>query len=167
MCIRDRGFYDPTFTLGTTVLTNADASGNTGDIFIVKYDTSGSPMWAVRSGGIDDDGASSISVDGNGNIFLTGFFSSPSITFGSNTLNCGSTYGDIFVAKYNSTGTALWGKRAGGSYNQKGNGISNDGIGNVYISGTFQSATCSFGSVTLTNAGAVGDEDIFAAKYDV
>ena len=159
-------FYGSTITFGSIVLTNADASGNTSDLFIVKYDTAGNIIWAESAGGVDDDGASSIGLDGNANIFITGPFTSSALAFGSSILNCGSTYGDIFVAKYDSSGNPLWGKRAGGSYNQVGNGISTDASGNVYITGMFQSATCSFGSITLINAGSTGDEDIFVAKYD-
>src|SRR6185436_15718430 len=160
-------FYNSTITFGSTVLTNADASGNTADLFIVKYDTAGNVIWAKEAGGTDDEGASSIDLDGNSNICITGYFTSSNLAFGSTILNCGSAYGDIFIAKYDSAGNPLWANQAGGTYNQQGTGIGTDGNNNVYVTGKFQSATCSFGSITLTNAGgAGGEEDVFVAKYD-
>jgi hypothetical protein len=61
-------------------------------------------LWAKSAGGIGDDDGTSISTDVNGNVFVTGYFYSPSITFGTTTLtNADSTwnYADIFVAKLN------------------------------------------------------------------
>ena len=109
------GYFDsPTITFGSTVLTNANSAGGTCDIFIVKYDESGNVLWAKGEGGTSTDYAYSITVDANGNSFITGYFDSPSIIFGSTTLtnadNTGNT-GDIFIVKYNTSGNVLWAKR--------------------------------------------------------
>jgi hypothetical protein len=161
------GFFSSTsISFGSSILTNADASGGTYDIFLVKYDSSGNLLWVRREGGNSDDGADAIAIDTSANIFITGSFSSPTITFGSATLMLGSTWGDIFTAKYDSSGNPLWAKKAGGTYNQAAYGASTDMNGNIYIAGAFQSDTCSFGSIILTNASNTTDEDIFVAKYD-
>ncbi|MBO2010264.1 hypothetical protein [Hymenobacter negativus] len=52
------GFKSPTASFGSNTLTNADASGNSNDVFLVKLTdagSTGSVAWAQRAGGTDDD----------------------------------------------------------------------------------------------------------------
>ncbi|HLG34909.1 MAG TPA: T9SS type A sorting domain-containing protein [Bacteroidia bacterium] len=80
------------------------------DIFISKLNGSGNFVWAKAMGGIYDDVGYSITLDASGNAHVTGYFDSPSISFGSaiitNADTTGSTY-DIFIAKLSNliTGT--------------------------------------------------------------
>ncbi|HYV93475.1 MAG TPA: SBBP repeat-containing protein [Chitinophagales bacterium] len=86
-----------------------DSSGNFNltfaghdDIFISKLDSSGNFVWAKAIGGTSYDYAQSIVLDALGNVYMTGYFSSASISFGSTTLtnaNNSGNYADIFVAK--------------------------------------------------------------------
>ena len=102
---------------------------------------------------MNDDEGEKISTDASGNVYITGYFKSPTITFGTTTLTNNSTANDadIFVVKYDSAGTVIWAKSAGGTGNDFGNGISATGDGNVYITGQFASPTITFGTTTLTN----------------
>ncbi len=151
-------FSSSTLTFGSTTLNNAGGE----DIFIVKYDANGNPVWAHHAGGNAGDYSYDIAVDGSGNVYVTGYFSSSTLTFGSTTLsNAGLV--NIFVAKYNASGNAVWAKSAGGNLFDSGMSIVVDGNGNVYVSGSFQSPTANFGSLTLNSAGG---QDIFVAKYD-
>src|SRR5690606_8330373 len=115
--------------------------------------------------GIYGDGGYGISTDANGNVLVTGFFGSPSITFGSTTLTNASSTGkdELFIVKYDPNGNVLWAKSAGGINGDWGNSISTDANGNVLLTGYFSSSSITFGSTTLTNAGSY---DIFIAKYD-
>jgi hypothetical protein len=104
-----------------------------------------------------------ISVDRQGNSFVTGEFSDGGIF---DTFHL-VTYGiyDICIAKYNPNGNCLWAKHAGGIYsdNAPGAAISNDSIGNSYITG------CIYGSATFDTIQLLSDSidlDIFIAKYD-
>ena len=45
----------------------------------------------------------------------------------------------------------LWAKSAGGTNNENATAIVTDTSGNVYATGSFSSATLTFGSFTLTN----------------
>ncbi len=154
-------FIDSTITFDTTTLTNAGQN----DIFVVKYDASGNALWAKSAGGTSDDVGKSVAIDANGNVLVTGFFSSPTITFGTFTLtNVG--IGDIFIVKYDASGTVLWAKSVGGTDYEVGNCIATDASGNVLITGYFYSPTITFGTFTLTNGGNAGDCDIFIVKYD-
>ena len=161
-------FGSATITFGTTTLTN-NTSGNYPDIFIVKYDASGNVVWAKSAGGGDYDEGQSISVDANGNSYITGYFRSDTIIFGTTTLtnNTSGNYPEIFIAKYNASGNVLWAKSAGGSGYDEGQSISVDASGNSYITGFFTSPTITFGTTTLINKDSLnGSADIFIAKYD-
>src|ERR1035437_94944 len=156
-------FGSSTITFGNDTLTNADNSGNTVDVFVVKYDTSGKELWAKRAGGISNDIAWAISTDTNGNVITTGDFESTAIVFGIDTLkNAGGS--DIFVSKYSSSGNVIWGKSAGGTNGDIGYGIVADKNGSVLLTGYFSSPTIAFGSTVLTNTTGSGYYDLFVAK---
>jgi len=151
-------FESPTLTFGNTTLINAGSY----DVFIAKYDPNGNVLWAKSAGGNSSDGSTGIATDAVGNVYLTGYFHSSTLTFGNITLtNAGSA--DIFIAKYDPNGNVLWAKSAGGNNTDGSTGIATDAVGNVYLTGDFNSSTLTFGNITLTNAGG---EDVFIAKYD-
>ncbi|MCW3102985.1 MAG: hypothetical protein JWO09_1425 [Bacteroidetes bacterium] len=154
-------FYSPTITFGSTTLTNSGLSG-THDFFLVKYDPLGNVLWARSAIGASYDRGMGITTDPSGNVLVAGYFSGPSITFGTTTLSCsGNT--NVFVAKYDSSGNLIWAKRAGGTGSSQAYAISSDVNGNVFLTGSFLNSSITFGTITLTN---VGNQDIFVAKYD-
>jgi hypothetical protein len=161
-------FYSPTITFGTITLTRANqTSDSTSDIFIVKYDTSGNVLWAKSAGGYGYDEGYAVCTNASGNVFITGRFTSPTISFGTDTLtNTNNTY-DIFIVKYDTSGNVLWAKSAGGTGSDLGKGVSTDVSGNVFLTGNFGSPTISFGTAMLTNTNTAGNSpDIFIVKYD-
>ncbi len=156
-------FTSPTITFGTTTLINTNAFS---DIFIVKYDANGNVLWAKSASGKTQDTGIGITTDANGNILVTGGFTSSTITFGITTLsNADTSLGgaDIFIVKYDTNGNVLWAKSAGGNYSEFGTSVATDANGNVLVTGFFSSDTITFGIDTLTNAGA---NDIFVVKYN-
>lgn len=151
-------FYASSITLGSIVLTNAGDH----DIFIVKYDPSGNVLWAKSYGSTGSDKAMSIATNDKGNIFLAGHFTSSSLSFGTIMLTNNGNY-DMFVAKFDSSGNALWAKSSGGTNDDMGYAIATNDSGNVFVSGYFSSSSLSFGGDTLTN---IDSSDIFIVKYD-
>jgi len=90
--------------------------------------------WAKGAGGTSPDFCYSTATDVNGNVYITGKFSSPTITFGAFTLtNNGGGWSDIFIVKYDPNGNVLWAKSEGDSYGEKANSITTDTVGNVII----------------------------------
>jgi hypothetical protein len=155
-------FEGSTITFGSITLTNTGLYSD--DIFIVKYDASGNPLWAKSAGGTDYDQGRNISIDLDGNVFVSGIFKSNTISYGPTILtnaNWGNT--DIFVVKFDASGNILWAKSAGGTGNEKGYGISTDPNGNVFLRGSYYSSSITFGTFTLINPGTY---DIFILKYD-
>jgi hypothetical protein len=152
-------FGGTSITFGATTLI----PGGSDDIFVVKYDPSGNVLWAKSAGGANSDFGKSISTDVSGNVIVTGYFWSPSITFGATTLTNVGT-GDVFVVKLDPLGNVLWAKSAGGINEDRGYGISTDSNGNTFVTGTFGSPTLTFGTNTLTNT--TSSWDIFTVKYD-
>src|SRR6185436_9481891 len=74
-------------------------------------------QWAHNAGGTNWDFGNDVATDRVGNVYVTGYFASDSATFGNVTLeNSGNApYEECFLAKYNSFGSLVWVKRAGGS----------------------------------------------------
>ena len=124
-------------------------------------------QWAKSAGGTGYESSTGVCTDASGNVFITGLFFSPTITFGTTTLtNAGGM--DIFIVKYDATGNVLWAKSAGGVYGERGQSVCTDASGNVFITGHFYSPTITVGTITLTNTNQTSDStsDIFIVKYD-
>ena len=155
------GWFWGTATFGPYTLTSA--SSEYPDIFAVKLDTNGNWLWAVQAvgGAIWGYGfGQGIAVDGDDNVYLTGYFEGTA-DFGTTYLT--SVVGvDAYVAKLDTSGNWLWAVRGGGTDNDFGQGIAVDGAGNAYLTGFF-SGSADFGPYTLTSSGY---EDVFAAKLD-
>ncbi len=152
------GFLGPSATFGSFTL-----SGAWDEIFMLKYDQNGNLQWAKKHGGGQNDDGKGITVDANGNIYVTGYYWSTATFYGSPNVTLSSSgWGDIFTAKFDNNGNCLWAKKGGSSGDEGGNAVAVDANGNVYSTGFFR-ATCNFGSGSVT---AAGDDDIFLAKYD-
>lgn len=158
-------FNSTIINFGSTALTNMNTN-NSADIFLAKYDASGNVIWVRSAGGTGDDVAYSLVVDASGSVYITGYFDSSTITFGSSTL-INASQRNIFLAKYDAFGNVIWAKNDGGTGEPVAYSIAADSSGNTFITGGFggSSSTVSFGSIILTNAGN-SVYDIFLAKYD-
>ena len=96
-------FRTASFKIGTTTLPLVGQSS----IFIVKFDKDLKLVWGKSLGGPSNDYAQRIKVDKDDNIVVGGYFSSPTITFGSIQLvNSGRS--EAFLVKYSKDGVALW-----------------------------------------------------------
>jgi len=153
-------FQSTSVVFGATTLVNT--AGASFDIFVAKYDPSGNVLWAKSAGGTNWDYGQNVSDDAFGNVFVTGYFRSSSITFGGTTLTNASTGSDdIFVVKYDASGNVLWAKSGMGNNQDNVYGISTDKSGNVFVTGIFSYII--FGT-TILNSTGIGD--VFVVKYD-
>ncbi len=128
--------------------------------------------WTEQGVGVGHDLVRQIATDNFGNVYATGWFDSPTITFGSTTLTCTNTSANLFLVEYDPFGALVWARSAGGTNVSsmeavKAFGITCDAMGNVIISGTFEGPAVVFGTATLTNwSSSSGNEEGFVAKYD-
>jgi hypothetical protein len=157
---------------------------------LVKYNSSGTALWATNIAGIANEFENSLATDLLGNLYVTGNYNSSNLLvnnfqsvggggtiittqFGA-LLNTGAF--DAFLVKYNSSGTALWATSVGGVSNENSSNVTTDLYGNVYITGSYSSIptsvnyfesvtsgvinTATFGTLTST-----GPNNLFLIKY--
>ncbi len=149
------GSFAGTSSFGTTSLVSSSA-----DVFLVKYSAAGNVLWAQKAGGSSLDYSNSIALDATGNIYVTGDFSGTA-AFGSTSISSTGNK-DVFIAKFDGQGNALWAQKAGGTGIDVGYRIAIDNAGNAFITGSFQNAAA-FGSTRLASAGGT---DAFMVAYD-
>lgn len=146
------------------------------DVVVAKYNASGNAVWARGAKKTSGDPAVSNSVakDASGNVFITGYFQSPKLIFGTDTLTNTSlgganidiflvkydALGNIFLTKYDASGNVAWAQSSGGTSIQGAQSVASDASGNVYVTGYF-SGSIAFGTTTLTVVGGNNNKDIF------
>jgi hypothetical protein len=138
-----------------------DTLATFGSYATIKYSSDGTEEWVTRHDSLKCPGfgnvavyvAKDIAVDGNGNVYVTGFTAES----GSDCEN----YIDYTTIKYNSIADTLWTRR----YNSPGDGadsataIAVDGEGNVYVTGV------SDGDYATIKYSSDGDQ-LWVARYD-
>jgi len=147
-------------------------NGGTGteDAFVAKVNASGTALsYCGYIGGTDLDRGEGIAVDASGYAYVTGYTTSteasfPEIVGPDLTQNGGS---DAFVAKVNANGVNLvYCGFIGGSYDDYGEGIAVDVLGNAYVTGDASSTEASFPVVVGPDLTYNGNNDAFVAKVN-
>jgi len=160
-------YMSQSMTLGTSVLTNANKTST--NLFVTKVDASGNVIWAKGFGEFGKDDAKCVTTDATGNVYIGGSFNSDSISFDGGTTylknSCqGCGWEDLFFAKFSSTGSLIWAKKAGGADWEYAKGIAVDNNNNVYVTGNFTSDTIYFDSLMISDTN--NTSEIFLAKYN-
>lgn len=174
-------FQGATFDAAGQTLTNADASGTTGDDFLGRIAPDGTLSWLAHftgpgfSSGVF--GNFTASTDSS-HVYVDGVFSGASLTVAGRTLtnaDASGTTNDGFIAQFASDGTLGW------LLHLSGNGQDTPFLqpdfstepssrfpdDKIFITGRFESTVLSVGGRTLTNADASGTStDAFAARVN-
>jgi ribosomal protein S11 len=134
------------------------------DIFVTKYNAAGDLIWTKGYGGTGFDEAYDIAVDYSENVYLTGYFYSATINFGSVQIqNTNSAFSESFVLKLDPNGNAVWAKTIGGAGFDAAYSITIDPLNNVIVTGGFSSSNISVEGTVLANQGNI---DVFLIKYN-
>ncbi len=148
-------------------VTNLTSAGFT-DIYVAKYSSSGSLVWAKQFGGTSIDYGSSLGVDASGNIYVTGYFQGTADfdpDAGTFNLTSLGQY-DIFNFKLTNIGNLVWAVSYGGTGFDFGRRITVDPAGNSYTTGTFRSIVDFDPGAGTTNVTSLGLEDVYIEKLD-
>jgi hypothetical protein len=135
------------------------------DIFIVKLDPNGTPLWAKAFGDDKVQGVSGMAVDNDGGVIATGYFSG-TVDFGGGPLVAASMCGqgefchDIYVVKLAADGSFVWARRFGGVDNDFADAVAVESSGGIILSGNY-STMIDFGNAQSL----MGDyNDIYLTK---
>ncbi len=161
--------YDgPTGGGGVAVAITADVNGNvyvtgsspgvgTGyDYATIKYGASGSQLWVARYDGptSDQDNASAITIDDDGNVYVTGTIR-----------RAGTNYDyDYATIKYDANGNELWVARYDGpsGLGDWARDLGVDAAGNVYVTGESASGTRDYTTIKYNASGS----QLWVARYN-
>jgi uncharacterized delta-60 repeat protein len=156
--------YDKAYDLKLDSQGNVYVTGESGgtggnyDYCTIKYNNDGGEEWVARYNGPDnlDDIATSLVVDNQGNISVTGYSKNTPSPFISTT--------DMVTIKYNPAGQEQWVHRFNGPGDNDDNGaaITADNAGNVYITGTseYYGQQNASDIITVKYAGATSVQDL-------
>lgn len=123
------------------------------DVYLTKWNSDGSKAWTKLWGTVSDEICHGVAVDGDGNIFVTGYTYSGSFE---GYTNAGGK--DIFLTKLNSSGTIVWTKQWGTSSDDFGYSVAVDGDGNIFAAG--------WTTGELDGNTTSGGEDIYLTKWN-
>jgi len=158
-------------------LEGQDYSSDHPTSYLVKFDENGDLLW-FRDGlieGTQDEyylnaRGTNISLDEEGEIYLSGFFRGSDIVLGNFTLPHND--GNLFLAKYDAEGEVLWAKVAGNFsddyyFAHRVGELQIGSTQNIYLTGTFR-GNVRFGqhSFATKELESAFEEDGFLIKYD-
>ena len=154
------GHYIGSATLGGLKLSSANGSSKS-DLLLARLGPGGKASWLKSAGGAGRDEGRALAVNAQGLCHLTGSFEKVA-WFGAHKVGSEGA-GDVFIARYDASGKALWATAGGGSSADNGVGLALDQQGRAYVTGEFLSSSVSFGQTKLTR---LGNEDVFVAGLD-
>ena len=142
------------------------ATGGGVDAFVTKLNAAGNAIvYSTYLGGSGDDRGYSIAVDSGGNAYVTGWTGSTDFPLAAALQSTIGGSRDAFVAKLNSTGSALiYSTYLGGVGTDSGNGIAIDAGGAAYVTGATTSTN--FPVLGAFQAALAGQQDGFVTKLN-
>lgn len=151
------GRFNGTADFITASLTCANSFS---DAFTLKLDSALNESW-VRQGAMTLEGTgASAAIDNANNIYITGGFSLAA-SFGTFNLTSNGDK-DVFVVKYNSSGTEQWALSGGNTVWDSGSDIVWGPNDKLYVTGYFQNDMTLVGYTVVSS----GEEDIFMYEID-
>ena len=115
-----------------------DTSTDANDAFVAKFNPAGSALvFATFLGGSSSDGASSLTLDGAGNIWVTGATNSTDFPIVAGAVDSTQNgMADVFVSELNNAGsTLIYSTFLGGTQTEVGSDVAVDASGGVYVTG--------------------------------
>jgi hypothetical protein len=142
------GSYNGNADFGSGITLN---SLGVDDIFLARYDTAGTCLWARRAGSSgSSDEALGVAVSEDGGVFIAGFSGGTTIGFDGISIPNAGNFRQLVIARYDSTGTVQWARASTGN----GQGKSCRAISvvgdRVFVTGQVGFTTASYDGLALT-----------------
>ncbi|MFI5135222.1 MAG: SBBP repeat-containing protein, partial [Chitinophagales bacterium] len=138
--------------------------GGGGDAYLSEFSSSGQMKWSTYFGGYQNEITYAIAVDSHDDIYIVGSSTSNGITTTGVYQQNQAGQGDIFIAKFDTTGFLMWCTLMGGPAVEQARAVACDVHDFVYIAGYTESAegiASSNGRDTSYN----GNGDAFLSKF--
>jgi hypothetical protein len=140
-----------------------------GDFAIIKLNSNGNLIWAKSIGGSDNDLSTSLQIDLQGNILVSGTFSG-TVDFnpgtGVDNLTTPDNFVDGFILKLDPNGNFLWVKQISGFGTQEINEFKIDKNGNIFNIGYFEDSVDFDPGIGRANRTSFFIESSFIQKLD-
>jgi PKD repeat protein len=126
--------------------TKTSASGCS-DVFVTRIAADGNYAWTHRLGGVGDDSGGAICADGNGNVYVAGYFCGHYVggeivnfaeDWEGSDIKTGWGLYDSFITRIDANGNYAWAHIIGGSDWDFISDIRTDATGKVYLTGSFE-----------------------------
>jgi gliding motility-associated-like protein len=161
-------YSSPTFTMGTATLANSYTHPLA---YIAKFSSTGTPLWGQGAGGAQGAFGVGLAKDNAGNVYMTGGFGDPSISFGSTTVT--RTYPSaspqlaLYLVQYSPADVVTWSQTIGSATDGVwGYSIALSPCGQVWVSGSYsQNAVIGPGDTLKVPTGSI--DPVFISGYDL
>lgn len=165
-----------TTTLSPIALTgayNQPTRAGVYDLVLVKFNSSGSAIWATYFGGSDFDSPEDIYTDNLNNVYITGRTASTDFPLQNlsgaynQSFNAGGG-ADVFLIEFNSLGGLIWSTYLGGSADDFVSEIKIDNLGNLYCLAETYSSDFPIQNLpgAYNQAGRKGANDFVVLKFN-
>ncbi len=137
------------------------------DFFITKLGPDGSYRWTHTVGGVQNDSANAVTVDADGNSYVTGAFEKR-VDFnprGGGDVRFGNDFFDVYVIKLGPDGSYQWTKTFGGKAIESGFGIALDGTQILAVTGNFSGTVDFDPSEKVDERTSNGGRDVFITRF--
>ena len=150
------GWFSGTIQIGGQTITSSGQQ----DIFVACFDNTGTLNWLRQAGGPSNDVSASIVTTPSGESYITGWFSGTCDFDDSLVVSNGNL--DMFVAKYDASGTIRWVRHGGGPLDDYGNRLALSLEGGVTLAGSFKDTLDADGLQLIS----LGNRDALLCHYD-
>lgn len=124
------GAFQDTATFGNTTLESDNR-----DLFVAKLDSKGDVLWAKDFNLTADGEVDDITIDNEGNSYVSGIYYTSKTSVGEFTLY-GERGGNAFIAKFDSNGEMEWAQNVGGANSERIYDIA-EHDNKIYLAGGF------------------------------
>lgn len=157
------GSYRGTATFSDSLILASYSSSTS--IFLARYDTAGTCLWARRAGGAyATSEARGIALSADGGIFIIGRAGGNPVQAGTLQIPNPGSIRQVFLARYDSTGMVQWARIStgtGSGSERSGRGISIQG-NTLFVTGQANYASTTFDGLSLTSTSTSGNLYVLA-----